>query len=63
LPYAFADERTYAIGCGTLSVRERGVPASFNMIEADEDAIRIKALSWTGSTFEAYRTWSVDRRR
>ncbi|WP_300573918.1 metallophosphoesterase [Phenylobacterium sp.] len=63
LPYAFGDGRTYAIGCGTLSVRERGLPASFNLIEADEDAIRIKALTWSGAQFEAYRTWSVDRRR
>jgi predicted phosphodiesterase len=62
LPYPFADERTYAVGCGTLSVRERGVPASFNMIEVDPDAIRVKALTWSGAQFEAYRTWSLDRR-
>ncbi|MFT4934673.1 MAG: 3',5'-cyclic AMP phosphodiesterase CpdA [Pseudoalteromonas distincta] len=62
LPYPFADERTYAVGCGTLSVRERGVPASFNMIEVDPDAIRVKALTWSGGQFEAYRTWSLDRR-
>lgn len=62
LPYPFADERTYAVGCGTLSVRERGVAASFNMIEADAEAIRVKALTWSGRDFEAYRTWSLDRR-
>ncbi|MDP2215444.1 metallophosphoesterase [Phenylobacterium sp.] len=63
LPYPFADERTYAVGCGTLSVRERGVAASFNMIEVDPEAIRVKAMTWSGSQFEAYRTWSLDRRR
>jgi hypothetical protein len=63
LPYPFADARTYAVGCGTLSVRERGVAASFNLIEADAEAIRVKALAWSGQRFEAYRTWSLDRRR
>ena len=63
LPYPFADERTYAIGCGTLSVRERGVPAGFNIIEVDDREIRVRAQAWSGSHFEAYRTWSLDRRR
>jgi 3',5'-cyclic AMP phosphodiesterase CpdA len=62
LPYPFADKRTYAVGAGTLSVRERGVPAGFNIIEADEAAIRVTALAWTGSHFEPQRTWSLDRR-
>ena len=44
------------------SVRERGVPPSFNVVEIDRAAIRIAALAWTGSQFEPYRTWSVDRR-
>lgn len=61
-PYPFGDGRTYAIGAGTLSVRERGVPASFNVVEIERAAIRIAALSWTGSHFEPYRTWSLDRR-
>lgn len=60
LPYA--DKRTYAVGAGTLSVRERGVPAGFNMIEADAEAVRIVALGWAGSRFETQRTWSLDRR-
>jgi len=61
-PYPFGDGRTYAAGAGTLSVRERGVPASFNVVEIEGAAIRIAALGWTGSKFEPYRTWSVDRR-
>ena len=60
--YPFGDGRTYAAGAGTLSVRERGVPASFNVVEIEGAAIRIAALGWTGSHFEPYRTWSVDRR-
>jgi 3',5'-cyclic AMP phosphodiesterase CpdA len=63
-PYAFGDGKTHAVGAGTLSLRERGgVPPSFNVIDIDEASIRVEALAWTGSHFEAYRTWSVDRRR
>jgi 3',5'-cyclic AMP phosphodiesterase CpdA len=62
-PYAFGDGRTYAVGAGTLSTRERGgVPASFNVLDIERAAIRIAALGWTGSHFEPYRTWSLDRR-
>lgn len=62
LPYPFSDKRTYAVGAGTLSVRERGVPASFNTLEIDADEIRIMAQHWTGSAFEVARTWALDRR-
>lgn len=61
-PYPFGDGHTYAVGAGTLSVRERGTPASFNVVEIERAAIRIAALAWTGSRFEPYRTWSLDRR-
>lgn len=61
-PYPYGDKRTYAVGAGTLSVRERGTPAGFNMIEADSAAVRVTALGWTGSRFEPQRTWSLDRR-
>ena len=61
-PYPYADGRTYAVGAGTLSVRERGVPAGFNVLEIERAAIRVAALVWTGSRFEPYRTWSLDRR-
>jgi 3',5'-cyclic AMP phosphodiesterase CpdA len=61
-PYPYADGRTYAVGAGTLSIRERGVPPSFNVVEIERAAIRVAALAWTGSHFEPYRTWSLDRR-
>ncbi|CAN7508916.1 metallophosphoesterase [Phenylobacterium sp. LjRoot225] len=61
-PYPFADGRTYAVGAGTLSVRERGVPPGFNLVDIERAAIRVAALAWTGSHFEPYRTWSLDRR-
>ena len=58
----FGDRRTYAIGCGTLSLRERGFPPSFNLIETEPDCVRVTALGWTGSHFQAERTWALDRR-
>jgi 3',5'-cyclic AMP phosphodiesterase CpdA len=61
-PYPYGDGRTYAVGAGTLSVRERGAPAGFNVIEIERAAIRVAALAWTGSHYEPYRTWSLDRR-
>lgn len=61
-PYPFADGKTHAVGAGTLSVRERGVPPGFNVLEVERAAIRIAALAWTGSSYEPYRTWSVERR-
>jgi 3',5'-cyclic AMP phosphodiesterase CpdA len=61
-PYPWGDGRTYAVGAGTLSVRERGVPPSFNVVDIEGAAMRIAALSWTGSHYEPYRTWSLDRR-
>jgi len=60
--YPFVDGRTYAVGAGTLWIRERAAPAGFNIIEADEAAIRVTALGWSGSHFEPQRTWSLDRR-
>lgn len=61
-PYPFGDGKTYAVGAGTLSIRERGVPPGFNVVEIEKAAIRVAALSWTGSHYEPYRTWSLDRR-
>lgn len=62
LAYPYGDARTYAVGAGTLSTRERGAPAGFNMISVQKAAIEIAALAWTGSSFETGRTWSLDRR-
>jgi 3',5'-cyclic AMP phosphodiesterase CpdA len=62
LAYPFGDGRTYAVGASTLSVRERQVPPGFNRIEIEDDSITVKALAWTGSHFEAWRTWNLVRR-
>ncbi len=57
------DKRTIAIGAATLSRRERGQPAGFNIIEWDEGCITVMAQGWTGSHFETIRTWALDRKR
>jgi 3',5'-cyclic AMP phosphodiesterase CpdA len=62
-PYPFGDRRTYAVGAGTLSIRERGAPAGFNVVEIDKVALRVAAMGWTGSHFEPLRTTSLDRRQ
>jgi 3',5'-cyclic AMP phosphodiesterase CpdA len=61
-PYPYGDGRTYAVGAGTLSIRERGVPPGFNVVEVEDDCIRVAALAWTGSHYEPWRTWALDRR-
>lgn len=61
-PYPYGDGRTYAVGAGTLSVRERGVPPGFNIVEVEADCFRVTALAWTGSRYEPFRTWALERR-
>jgi predicted phosphodiesterase len=65
-PFAMAlphgDGRTYAVGACTLSIRERGAPAGFNVIEADESEVQVTAMAWTGSSLDVWRKWSLPRR-
>lgn len=67
VPFAMAipygDCLTYAIGASTLSTRERGVPAGFNLIEVDEKMIKVTALAWIGGRMEPWRDWDFSRRR
>ena len=51
-----------AIGAGTLSIRTRGTPAGFNLIEADAQTVNVTALGWNGAAFETYRAWPLPRR-
>lgn len=61
-PYPGGDGRTYAVGAGTLSCRERGVPPGFNIVEIDAREIKVTALAWVRTHYEPFRTWSMDRR-
>ncbi|MEO8811853.1 MAG: metallophosphoesterase [Caulobacteraceae bacterium] len=62
MAFPYGDGRAYAVGASTLSVRERGVPAGFNLVDIDDAAIDVTALGWSGSGFETWRTWRLDRR-
>lgn len=62
LPIDLSDRCSYAVGCGTLSLRERGARPGFNSVEWDEREIHITAMAWTGLRFDAQRTWSLQRR-
>jgi 3',5'-cyclic AMP phosphodiesterase CpdA len=61
-PYPFGDGKTAAVVSGTLSVRERGAPPSFNIIEIDKAEITVTALAFERTDFTVRRTWAFDRR-
>ncbi|MFN3932703.1 MAG: metallophosphoesterase family protein [Brevundimonas sp.] len=63
LPIALGDHCSYAVGCGTLSDRERGAPPSFNQIDWDAHEIVVTAITWTGSGFEPGQIWRLPRRQ
>lgn len=63
LPIELSDRCSYAVGCGTLSHRERGTPPSFNRIEWDAREIVVTAVAWTGDRFEPHQTWRLPRRQ
>lgn len=63
LPIQLGDHSSYAVGCGTLSHRERGTPASFNRIEWDAHEIVVTAVAWNGSAFEDSQSWRLPRRQ
>jgi hypothetical protein len=62
LPIHLGDKCSYAVGAGTLSLRLRGSPPGFNVVEWDAREMRVQAMGWTGSHFEPHRTWSLPRR-
>lgn len=63
LPINLGDHCSYAVGCGTLSHRERGAPPSFNRIEWDAHQIVVTAVAWTGEAFEDKQSWTLPRRQ
>ncbi len=58
-----SDRYSYAVGCGTLSLRERGSPPGFNQIDWDSQTITVTAMGWTGDRFEAQQVWQLPRRQ
>jgi len=66
VPFAFAlpfgDNKSYAVGAGTLSRRTRGSPPSFNSIEITPEAVVVTAMAWTGAAFAPDQQWRLERR-
>ena len=60
LPYG--DALTYAVGAGTLSLRTRGTPPSFNLIGVDDQTIEVRVIAWTGAALEPLQVWRLPRR-
>ena len=58
-PLPYGDGQTYAVGGGTLSLRERGVRPTFNVIELDGAVMNVTAMGWDGTTLSSLREWTV----
>lgn len=67
VPFALAidlsDRCSYAVGCGTLSKRERGAPPSFNDVSWSAHEIVVTAMEWNGQAFVAGQEWKLPRRQ
>ena len=63
LPIRLGDGCSYAVGCGTLSRRERGAPPSFNRVEWDDRRIVVTAVAWKDGRFADSQTWTLNRRQ
>lgn len=63
LPIEMSDRCCYAVGCGTLSLRERGTPPGFNQIDWNAAGIVVTAMAWTGRGFEPQQVWKLARRQ
>jgi len=46
-----------SIGSGTLSTRRRGVPASFNHIQIDDENLSVTAIDWIDENFIPAKPW------
>ncbi len=58
----FGDGQTYAVGAGTLSVRTRGTPPGFNVLDISPACVGVTAYCWTATALEVHRVWRLPRR-
>lgn len=64
LPIDMSERRCYAIGCGTLSLRERdNYPPSFNRIDWNGSHITVTVVKWDGTRFVDGENWTLKRRQ
>ena len=58
-PLPYGDGQTYAVGGGTLSLRERGTRPSFNVVELEGPVMKVTAMEWNGTALSILREWTV----
>ncbi|HUO22276.1 MAG TPA: metallophosphoesterase [Caulobacteraceae bacterium] len=63
LPLEGGERPAYAIGAGTLSLRTRGAPPSFTMIDVEDETLDVHVMGWTGSAFAVLDHWPLPRTR
>jgi 3',5'-cyclic AMP phosphodiesterase CpdA len=63
LPLLEAGHTCYAIGAGTLSLRTRGAPASFSIIDANAETFEVTVHGWTDDRFEPIKSWTLPRQK
>jgi 3',5'-cyclic AMP phosphodiesterase CpdA len=61
-PLPFGDGMSYAVGAGTLSIRARGAPPGFNVIEIDGDQLSVTAMAWNGACLAPDQVWQAPLR-
>ena len=58
----FGDAKTLAVGAGTLSLRERGDPPSFSVLDIEGSQVRITNMAWDGLVFSPSQEWVLPLR-
>lgn len=58
----FGDGLSYGVGAGTLSLRERGVPPGFNVVEIDVETLLVVSMAWQDGHLAEHRRWSAPLR-
>ena len=61
LPLHEAGHVSYAVGAGTLSMRTRGVPPSFSVIEVEDKRFLVQVHAWDGAHFNLDSAWTLPR--
>jgi 3',5'-cyclic AMP phosphodiesterase CpdA len=61
-PLPCADAMTYAIGAGTMSLRLRGAPPGFNVIDIADGEVVVTTMVWTGHDLAADQVWTAPLR-
>jgi 3',5'-cyclic AMP phosphodiesterase CpdA len=61
-PLPFGDLMTYAVGAGTLSLRLRGAPPGFNVIDVADGEVVVSTMIWSGHDLVRDQVWTAPLR-